>query len=553
MLWRLQARSKARFVAVNFRKEEEKRAMPNDLCWWKSLPVEEECPITLEPLSALSYPPFELPCKQFKLQSNNGSHLPLVASSFYFDGFALASYAVSRGIFQNPLTREPFVMEDCRRLDEYLEEHCTNNDIDNNNNNSNRTACTDIRQESATSASRSRAICVAESFALRESIRVSGRAAAASSPTPHSNEHDRIRIRMARRAEILRSEATAALAGLFVFGSQHHRGSAANQRDQQPQQQQQSQSQYVQARGGGRVVGSNATTYLTVPDFGFDLCRLPLDTATNEMDGLRIIDDDEAAVVASEDQAYRQVQNIFPPLLKQSTTPVFAAIISNSVDEPLNFLESVRTTTKQTEQDQNDKQLMLEAGQQQLVRNALERKELRAKAREGNRQLQLQLEQRQRQENRDTQQARREIEQWRSEHWERLCVLADAPHPDAQPAPPSARTQLVQSDNSKDTSPERITREQQLKQHLELEHKNGRQKIKAAAKRKRAKDRKKALRTEQLDKAKDERKEASIQEQKEQSQVKCASCRDGILDCGFEKLGNKFCSTRCARVGPNTA
>ena len=60
----------------------------SDERWWKSL-GSEECPITLEPLATLPYPPFAL-----KTGENTS----------YFDGLALASYIVSRGIFQNPLT-----------------------------------------------------------------------------------------------------------------------------------------------------------------------------------------------------------------------------------------------------------------------------------------------------------------------------------------------------------------------------------------------------------------------------------------------------------------
>ena len=70
--------------------------------WWEAL--DEECPITLEPLSSLPYPPFEL---------GGGK-------SNYYDGVALASYMVSRGLFENPLTREPLHYSDCKRLDDYV-------------------------------------------------------------------------------------------------------------------------------------------------------------------------------------------------------------------------------------------------------------------------------------------------------------------------------------------------------------------------------------------------------------------------------------------------
>ena len=83
--------------------------------WWQSLSDDIECAITLEPINALPYPPFLL-------------RKPTTAEDviYYFDGRALASYVVSRGIFQNPLTRDPFTWEDCRRLDEYLKEYSSN-------------------------------------------------------------------------------------------------------------------------------------------------------------------------------------------------------------------------------------------------------------------------------------------------------------------------------------------------------------------------------------------------------------------------------------------
>lgn len=67
--------------------------------WRESL--DDEHPITLEPLLSLPYPPFLL-------------------STNYFDGVALASYMVSRGKFENPLTREPLKYSDCKRLDDYV-------------------------------------------------------------------------------------------------------------------------------------------------------------------------------------------------------------------------------------------------------------------------------------------------------------------------------------------------------------------------------------------------------------------------------------------------
>jgi hypothetical protein len=67
--------------------------------------LQEDDPITLEPLSELPVPPFELRPLQ------------------YFDGAVLAHYLVSRGQFENPLTREGLSRKDALRLDTFLESH----------------------------------------------------------------------------------------------------------------------------------------------------------------------------------------------------------------------------------------------------------------------------------------------------------------------------------------------------------------------------------------------------------------------------------------------
>ena len=123
--------------------------------WWESL--DEECPITLEPLASLPYPPFELG-----------------ASNCYFDGVALASYMVSRGVFDNPLTREPLKYSDCKRLDDYVKTYHPQ----------------DTRM----------AVCC-EAFMLSQSVKIES----------STSDTD-------RRARVLRSEAAAALCHLFVYG-----------------------------------------------------------------------------------------------------------------------------------------------------------------------------------------------------------------------------------------------------------------------------------------------------------------------------------------------
>ena len=80
--------------------------------WWTNLA--DECPITLETLSTLPYPPFILTDKP---SSENGNE-----HKTYFDGLALDDYIISQGNFTNPLTRVPLNYDDCKRLDDHLNE-----------------------------------------------------------------------------------------------------------------------------------------------------------------------------------------------------------------------------------------------------------------------------------------------------------------------------------------------------------------------------------------------------------------------------------------------
>jgi len=79
--------------------------------WWKTLDDEACDPITLEPLSALAYAPFEL---------GEGARDDARASAHMFDGAVLAEYVTESKCFENPLTREPMDAKQCRALDAYL-------------------------------------------------------------------------------------------------------------------------------------------------------------------------------------------------------------------------------------------------------------------------------------------------------------------------------------------------------------------------------------------------------------------------------------------------
>ena len=79
--------------------------------WWRRLT--EVDPISLEPIKALRFPPFELGTAS----ADVGIH------ATYFDGRVLANYLVSTGSFMHPISRRELTPDECVRLDEYLTLH----------------------------------------------------------------------------------------------------------------------------------------------------------------------------------------------------------------------------------------------------------------------------------------------------------------------------------------------------------------------------------------------------------------------------------------------
>ena len=72
---------------------------PQELRWWAR--IEDECPITLEPISTMTTAPFFL----------DGS---------YFDADSLHGYLIDTGRLENPCTRAPLSRAVCRALDEHV-------------------------------------------------------------------------------------------------------------------------------------------------------------------------------------------------------------------------------------------------------------------------------------------------------------------------------------------------------------------------------------------------------------------------------------------------
>lgn len=78
--------------------------------WWRTLSAVD--PISLEPLSGLPYPPFNLPADQSHPSEND-----------LFDGHVLALYLVSTGTFIHPISRRTIERTECGALDKYLLDH----------------------------------------------------------------------------------------------------------------------------------------------------------------------------------------------------------------------------------------------------------------------------------------------------------------------------------------------------------------------------------------------------------------------------------------------
>lgn len=438
--------------------------------WWHAL--NEECPITLELLSTLPYPPFSL-CSG--------------AITSYFDGLALASYIVSRGIFQNPLTREDLTMADCRRLDEYLETYCYNTP----------------HQPLSTS----RKISVAEAFALRSLVQV-----------------DQVH-QSASRAQALRSTATAALAGLFVYGNHRRRGRQISQQDEPDP---------LPLPREDRLI----------LDWGFDLTRTVDDsTAGFAQEGWTVIDDDEAEVVASQREAYNAAQNAFPrlsggDLSEHTSTPNNSG--APALDE--HIVERVRELSVQEEEARMRRERQIEVARQRRLNEALARREERRRI-----QLQQLVEgsvqwQKQKEEHEEIDRARAEIEQWREQQWEKLRLLSESHQkkPATKDAPSGNNSvKIVQKEEEIEAQPPSGPTPEEIAEQ---------KKAKAAAKRKRAKDRKKAQKDEERAEQVKVTQQKEMEAKKAASALQCHACGQGILDCGFEKYGNRFCSPKCART-----
>ncbi|CAJ1949620.1 unnamed protein product [Cylindrotheca closterium] len=470
--------------------------------WWQSSLKDEECPITLEPFATSPYPPFCLSDSN----EHHGiySHVPSNISTdrhYYFDGFALASYLVARGIFENPLTRQELTIVDCRRLDEYLNVH---------------------RQQHMSSSIEqdSRAVSVAEAFLLQQSIQVG---TTPSSSTPQGQEE--------ARAQVLRRTATAALAGLFDYSRPHQ-----HRRHQE--------RQAANNRIFGRASSGNEDPRLA--EWGLDLSRT-IEAAPGQSDhGYTIVDDEEEIVTAAQRDAYEFVQGQFPRL---TDSHVEGTAVHN-YDESI--VRTARSVALQEEQRRLRHAEAIALAQQRLramtLQQQQERKQQQMKEWE---QGHFQWEQENR-EKEDMVRARQEIDAWREEQWEKLKQTAEGQVARSKSAKGQAQKDC--SSESKDGS--EVTGDNVLERSISPlqdqsstdEEATNNKKATAAAKRKRAKARKQAQKAAARAAIEAKQKDDALIARKVASASRCAACGEGMLDAGFEKFGLKFCSTKCARA-----
>eukprot|EP00956_Cyclotella_meneghiniana_P020193 scaffold35338_cov64-Cyclotella_meneghiniana.AAC.3 len=463
--------------------------------WWSDLT--DECPITLEPLSDLPYPPFIL----YSSNVNPYGRPPMMAktgSQYFFDGLALATYVISQGNFVNPLTRKSLSHQDCVRLDEYLNEHIYDKK--------------ETYQQLEPTIFEREKISVREAYALRNSIKVK----VGSGNTGNAEE--------IRRAEVLRNEAAVALRGLFVFGHNIHSAlhEAATTRSDSQQQQ------------------------VTISANGFDLnSSVDLQQHSHGMSsvveqvGLRIIDDNEAAYESVARADWRVMQDAFPYLPRSNNT--VTAVNTQPSQQgggPSQILEVARRTAELTLEEERELAERQARNRHLHFMQALERKKQRiiakkqAKADAARR---LSNEQKVKDE---LEMARNEIDRWRECQWKKwekdnsnLTQTRRKQYSNTvKPTPPIVEP----SGDSITESEHKAAAEEEARVKKDAVRKKKRQRA-----RERAREKKKE---EQLAK---EEKERAMNLQKKRD--------EGILGYGFEKFGAKFCSTKCARNGSKSA
>jgi hypothetical protein len=329
------------------------------------------------------------------------------------------------------------------------------------------------------------------------------------------------------RARALQNTATAALAGLFLYGNDRgHQEEAAS------------------------PIPHAARQHLDqlVLEWGFDLTRTVDDPNGDYVqDGWTVIDDDEALVVATEREAYQAAQSAFPRLVEgDSSRTRNSHPLPSGMDE--RTLDRIRELSLAEERERIEREREFEMRRQRLLQEALRRREERKQIRQQQLQLGTLECEKKKQEKEEIQRARAEIEEWRELQWEKLRQISETQLKSATGVQRadihSQNDSTVEEDEDEGNGPK-----SQTPGGEELEE---RKKAKAAAKRKRANERKKALKAQERTEQARLAQQRTLEARKATSALKCAECGGGILDSGFEKFGKKFCSTKCARAIKST-
>jgi hypothetical protein len=287
-------------------------------------------------------------------------------------------------------------------------------------------------------------------------------------------------------------------------------------------------------------------------DWGFDLSRTVDNTAEYGGHGWIVIDDDEAAVVATQRSAYQAVQEAFPPLNDDDNNNTnYHHQCSTATDE--DFLERVRHMSVQEQREQERRAERLEFARQQLLKEALERRNARQKQRNEERAQNAQQYQRKKEEQAEILMARAEIEAWREEQWEKLRLLSEQKEKQQKGRDVDKADGKLHEDEVIVSGEDNHAKASNTHGLINDEIAAQTKKAKAAAKRKRAKERKKTLKAEEREQIEREQQRKAREEEKAASTVKCNACGQGILDCGFEKFGKVFCSPKCARTAVKIA
>ena len=365
-------------------------------------------------------------------------------------------------------------------------------------------------------------LSVKENFLLRESIKVK----------TSTNETTESQL---QRAEALRNEAGVALRGLFVFGHRNQDVESINGDTVLPQTMQPSNV----ALPGGFNLNHN-------PNNNSD--DLGMSSSNYQTEGLRIIDDDEAAVEEADISNWIEVQEAFPYLninakeyIPQQPPPTNNSDVDNNgndCEDVSDLLQTTRHVANLTKQEEEERAKRLERAQQQYFLDALQRKRVRIEARRRAKEDALMQMQDEKKAEETLISARAEIDEWRSQQWARWDRIASIKSSkakkdkDIQDSKLPSETGINENDKVDNM---KVTNE------LAVGEKEAKAAMKKKLKRQKAKERaKEKKRLERIEAEKKER-ELKLQKKKEESKKRCGACGGGILGSGFEKVRQRLC------------